>query len=155
VAQLDDDRLAADRVGAAVQDVRGGGAAGEISIDVDVGRVEHVFHPGHRAHRHAALVDGFAGDVRMGVDDPWRDELAGAVIDLGARGNRHVAADRGDLAVAHQHGAIGDGPLGRGDDGRVPDRDDCRRGDLGGKRQGHLRAHPGQHAEDCAERKTA
>ena len=49
----------------------------------------------------AAFVDRVVGDVRVRVDDARRDELAGAVEDVGAGGNRHVRADRGDLAVAH------------------------------------------------------
>ena len=61
------------------------GAAGQVAIDVDVGRVEHVAHAGHRADRRRAFVDRVVGDVRVRVDDAGRDELAGAVEDLGAR----------------------------------------------------------------------
>ena len=105
-AQLDHLVLAADRVGAAVQDVGDGQAAGEIAIDVDVGRIDDVFHPRHRADRRPALVDRVVGDVRVRVDDARRHELAGGVDDLGAGGNLHVGADRGDLAVAQEHGAV-------------------------------------------------
>ena len=127
-AQLDHDRLAADRVGAAVQDVGGRGAAGQVAIDIDVGRIQDVFHPGHRADRYAAFVDGVVGDVRVAVDDARRDELAGGVVDLRAGGNRHVGADRGDLPVANQHGAVGDGAAGRRQDRGVAKRDHRRRG---------------------------
>ncbi len=119
--QLDDDGLAADRVGAAVQDVRHREPAGEVAIDADVGRIEHVAHPGHRAHGRRALVDRVVGDVRVGVDDARRDELAGAVIDVGARRNRRVGADGGDLAVAHDDGAVGNRAACDGHDRRVSD----------------------------------
>ena len=79
-AQLDDRVLAADRVGAAVQDVGGRQAAGEVAIDVDVGRDRaRPRMPGHRADRRPAFVDGVVGDVRVRVDDARRDELAGGV----------------------------------------------------------------------------
>ena len=56
-AQLDHVVLAANRVGAAVKDVRGGEAAGEVAVDVDVGRIKDVLDAGHRAHRRAHFVD--------------------------------------------------------------------------------------------------
>ena len=67
-AQLDDRVLAADRIGAAVEDVRGRDAAGEIAIDVDVGRIEHVLHPGHGADGRPAFVDRIVREVRVRVD---------------------------------------------------------------------------------------
>ena len=154
VAQLDDHRLAADGVGAAVEDVGGGGAAGEAAIDVDVARVEHVFHAGHRADRDAAFVDRVVGDVRVRVDDARRDELAGRVVDVGAGGNRHVRADRGNLAVAHQHGAVGDGAARGGDDRPVADRDDGRGRSLRGKRRREI-VRTGKDGHDRTEHKTA
>src|SRR4029453_4724633 len=81
--QLDDVVLAADRIRAAVQHVGRRHAAGEVAVDVDVGRVEDVLDAGHRADRRATLVDRVGRDVRMAVDDAGRHELAGAVDDGG------------------------------------------------------------------------
>ena len=61
--QLDHLVLPANRVGAAVQHVGRGEPAGEVAIDVDVGRIEHVFDARHRAHRRPALVDRVGADV--------------------------------------------------------------------------------------------
>src|SRR5262249_10161467 len=106
-AQLDHIVLAADRVGAAVQHVRRRHAAREIAIDVDVGRIEYVLDAGHRADGRAAFVDGIGGDVRVAVDDAGRHELAAAVHDVGARGNRDVrAADGGNLSRPQHDGAV-------------------------------------------------
>ena len=87
---------------------------------------EHVAHAGHRADRRRALVDRVVGDVRVRVDDARRDELAGAVIDVGARRDLHVRADRGDLAVADHDRAVVDGAARDGDDRRVADGGDAR-----------------------------
>ena len=110
-AQFDHLVLAADRVGAAVEHVRDGQAAGEVAVDVDIGRREHVLDPGHRAHRRAAFVDRVGGDVRVAVDDARRDELAGGVDDLGAGGNRDVRADCRHFAVAQDDRSVLDRPL--------------------------------------------
>ena len=107
-AQLDDRVPAADRVGAAVQDVGRGQAAGEVAKDVDVGGVQHVLDADHRAHRRAPFVDRIGGDVRMGIDEAWRDELARHVDDVGARRDVDVGADRGNLAVAEKDGPVRD-----------------------------------------------
>ena len=85
-AQLDHLVLAADRIGAAVQHVRDGQAAGQVAIDRHVGGIEHVFDAGHRAHRGAAFVDRVGGDVRVRVDDAGRDEAALGFDDVGAGG---------------------------------------------------------------------
>ena len=45
--EFDDDRLAADRVGAAVKNVRRRDAACQVALDRDVERVQHVAHAGH------------------------------------------------------------------------------------------------------------
>ena len=125
-AQLDDLVLAADRIGAAVQHVGDGQAAGEVAVDVDVGRIENVFHSGHRADGRAALVDRVVGDVRVRVDEARRHELAGRVDDLGARRDGDVRADRGDLAVAQHHGAVRNRALGDGKHRTAAQRDDSR-----------------------------
>ena len=138
-----------------MQDVGGGRAAGEVAIDVDVGRIEHVFHAGHRADRDAAFVDGVVGDVRVRVDDARRDELAGRVVDVGAGGNRHVRADRGDLAVAHQHGAVGDRAARGGDDGCVADRDHAWRRTLRGERRRQFGVRRQRARRDRTEHETA
>ena len=149
VAKLDDDGLAADRIGAAVQDVGGRRAAGEVAIDVDVGGVEDILHPGHRADRHAALIDRVVRDVRMRVDESGRHELAGCVVDVGTAWNRHVRPNRGDLAVAYQHCTVGDRSAGGGDDRAVTNRHDPWRRTLG--RQGHRRrASVENDANQCA-----
>ena len=68
-AQLDHLVLAADRIGAAVQHVGHGQAAGEVAINRHIGRIEHVLDAGHRADGGAALVDRLGGDVRVRIDD--------------------------------------------------------------------------------------
>ena len=136
-AQLDDGVLAADRVGAAVQDVRSRQAAGEVAIDADVGRVEDVLHARHRADGGAAFVDRVHGDVRVGVDQAWRDELARDVNDVCPRRylDATTGADSGDLAVAQDDGAVGDDPLRHREDRRTAERDDTR-GPLSGALSG-------------------
>src|SRR5204863_3222596 len=55
-SELDDDGLAADRVRAAVEDVRRRRAAGQVAVDVRIGRIDDVFHAGHRADGDRAFV---------------------------------------------------------------------------------------------------
>ena len=128
--ELDRHDLAANRIGAAVHDVGRRRAARQVAVDVDVGRIEHVFHADHRAVRRRAFVDRVVGDVRVRVDDARRNELAGAVDDVGAGGNLDVGADGGDLAVAEHDRAVVDGAARHGQDRRVANRDDARRGGL-------------------------
>ena len=148
-AQLDDGVFAADGVGAAVQDVGGGDAAGQVAVDVDVIGVEHVFNAGHGANGHAALVDAVGGDVGVGVDDAGDDVEAGGVNHGGAARNAHPPAHPRDLAVADEDGAVLDGALGHRQDGGVLNDGDagglprrrrglrsCRRCKQGGQRQG-------------------
>ena len=162
-AKLDDDGLAADRIRAAVEDVRDGETAGEVALDGQIGRVEHFAHPRHRADGRRAFVDGVVGDVRVGVDDAGRHELAGAVDDLRAGRHLHIGADRRNLAVAQHDGAVLNRAAGGGDDGRVPDRDHawrCRRpgltglaSDAGGQDRPR-RQHGGRQCREGDERKT-
>jgi hypothetical protein len=116
--------LPPDRIRAAVQHVGDGQAAGQIAIDVDVGRIEDVFDTGHRADRRPAFVDRIGRDVRMTIDDARRHEPARRIDDVGARGNRDVLSDRRDLSAAQDDGAVLDGALRHGDDRRVADGDD-------------------------------
>ena len=122
-AQLDDRVGATDRVRAPVQHVGDRQAAGQVAVDVDVGRIEHIPDAGHRADGRAALVDVVGRDVRVRVDDARRDEQAGGVDHLGVGRDLDVGADGGDLAVAHEHGAVGDGAAGHRQDGGAADGD--------------------------------
>ena len=137
VAELDDDRLATNRVGAAVQNIRGGRATRQVAIDVDICRIEDVLHAGHRADRDAALVDRVVADVGMRIDDPGRDELAGRVVDVSAGRNRDVRANGRDLSVAYQHRPVGDRAASGGDDRCIPNRHDSGRRAL--SEDGHCR----------------
>jgi hypothetical protein len=132
-AQFDHLILAANRVGAAVEHVRDRQAAGEVAVDVDVGRREHVLDPGHRAHRRAPFVDRVGGDVRVAVDDARRDELAGGVDDLGAGGNGDVRADCRHLAVAQDDRSVLNRPLGDGENRSAANGDDRGRSRLSGE----------------------
>src|SRR5262249_31501358 len=97
---LRDLRLAADRVGRAVQDVRDGRAAGELAVDRDVERVEDVPDADLRRHVVRALVDvAVDGRVRVRVDDAGRDVHAMSVDLDGPRRRRHALPDRHDLAA--------------------------------------------------------
>ncbi len=131
-AQLDDGVGAADRVGAAVEHAGHGDAARQVPVDVHVERVEHVQHVGHRADRRPPLVGGVLGDVRVLVHDARRDELAGRVHHLGARGHVEAGADRGDLAAPDDDHPVRDGALGDSED--RPALDDDRRGGASGRR---------------------
>ncbi len=77
-----------------MEDVRRGDSARELAVDVDVGRIEDVLDSRHRRDRHAALVDGLGGDVRVSVDDARHHELSGGVDDLGVRGDRRRSSPR-------------------------------------------------------------
>jgi hypothetical protein len=125
--QLHHEVLAADRVGAAVQHVGGGDAAGEVAVDVDVRRIEDVLDAGHRADGRPTLVDRVRRDVRVGVDDAGRDELALAVDHRRAR--RRVAgalADEADRSAVEHHGAVLDALAGGGQHRRAADHDRLR-----------------------------
>ncbi len=123
-AQLDDLVLAADRVRAPVQDVRNRQAAREVAMDRDVGRIEDVLDARHRAHRRAALVDRFGGDVRVRVDDARAHEAARRLDDVGAGGNLSIrSADRGNLAIADDHDAVLNGAPRDGEDRAAANRD--------------------------------
>ena len=109
--QLDHLILAANRVGASVEHVGRRQAASQIAIDVDVGGVEDVAHPRHGTDGRAALVDRVVADVRVAVDQAWRDESSGHVNGLGVGRDGDVRADRGHHAVAQENSADRDRPL--------------------------------------------
>src|SRR5690606_28871236 len=123
-AELDDGVLPADRVRAAVQDVHGGDAAGERTVDADVIRGEHVLDADHRADADGALVDRIGGRVGVRVDDPGGHVHPGGVHDGRAARRLQALADGGDLAVPDQDVAALDRAVGRGEDGGVPDQRD-------------------------------
>ena len=112
-AHLDHGAFAADGVGAAVENVGGGDAAGERAVDGDVVGIEHVFDADHRGDRDAAFVDAVGGDVRVAIDDAGHQVFARGVDDGGAGGSHDLLADLGDLAVADEDGAL-EGALGDG-----------------------------------------
>ena len=101
-AQLDDLVLAADRVGAAVQDVGGGHAAGEVAVDADVvGSSTSAMPTIELTVVPPSLIASFAMCE-------WQSMIPGVMylpvtsITCAPAGNRHVGADGGDLAVADQ-----------------------------------------------------
>jgi len=62
-------------------------------------RVENFGDVRYGRNRDAAFVDAAVyRDVRMAIDDAWRDEHASAVDDLSADGSFYVGADFRDLA---------------------------------------------------------
>src|SRR6267154_915972 len=115
--QLDDDGLTADGVGAAVQDIGGGHAAGEVAVDGNVVRVEHVGDVDDRGDRDAAFVDvTIHGDVRVTINDAGDDELSGGVDDLGIFRRFDACANVDNFPVPDQDGAVFDGAVGNGED---------------------------------------
>src|SRR4029077_4515492 len=81
-AQLDHNGLAADGVGAAVQNIGDGNAAGQIAVNIDIVGVENVRDIHDGGNGDAALVDAAVhGDVRVAVDNAGHDEQAGSVND--------------------------------------------------------------------------
>ena len=105
---------AANRVGAAMQNVRGGDAACECAIDRDVFGIEYIADANHRRDRHAAFVDRLCRDVRVRVNDAGDEVLSTSVDDLGPLRHHDFLAHLIDLAVFHHHRAhkltFGHGP---------------------------------------------
>src|SRR6267142_1511943 len=127
-AQLNHDGLAADGIGAAVKNVRGGNAAGEVAIDRNVIGIENFRYIRDGRNGDAAFVDAaIHGDVRVAINDAGRDEHSGAVNDLRAAGSFDVWAHFGNLAVLDQHRTVLDGALRHGQDSSVLNQDDGRR----------------------------
>src|SRR5208282_5694554 len=77
-AQFDELVLPANGIGAAVEHVGHGHAAGEVAVDLNVVPIQDVADSHHRADRHAAFVDAaLDGDVRVAVNDSGGNEHAG------------------------------------------------------------------------------
>ena len=55
----------------AVQDVRGGYATGQSTVDIRVLRIQDIFYAYHGRYRDTALVDAVGGDVRMAINNAW------------------------------------------------------------------------------------
>src|SRR5690348_13883892 len=91
-AHLEDSTLAADRVGAAMQNIGRGDTARQRAIDLDVLRIEYIFDAYHRGNRDAAFVDAVGGNVRMAIDNARHDVLPARIDDLGALRHIHLFA---------------------------------------------------------------
>ncbi len=75
--ELDHLVLAAHRIGRAVQDICRGDSAGQLAVNPNIRRIEHVADAHFTSDRVAALVHAFADrGVRMTIDDAWRDVCA-------------------------------------------------------------------------------
>ena len=109
-AQLDHCTLAADRVGAAVQDIGGRDAARQRAVNGDIFGVQYVFDPHHRRDRNRAFIDAVGRDMGVAVDDARHHVLAGAIYDLRSGRHHYLLASFDDLAVANHHGP-GEVPL--------------------------------------------
>ena len=124
VSQLDDGILAADRVGRPVEQPGRRRPAGQRPVDRDVVARDHVLDPDLGHDRQAPLVDApLDGDVRVRVDDPGHRDQPGASMTVTPAGAVTSCADRLDLAVLDQDRALGDRPLGHGQDRGVLDQD--------------------------------
>jgi len=111
--KLDDDGLPSDGICGTVEDVCGGYAAGEIAPNRDVVGVEHIGDVHHGGDGHGAFVDtAVNSNVRMAVDDPGRNELAGGINHDRVRRSFQGTPDRGDLSVFDQDVAFVDGAVG-------------------------------------------
>ena len=123
---LDDSRLTADRVRAPVEEERRRHTTCQRAIDHGI-VVLHL-HDDFWCDRLAPLVDAaLESRMRVRVDNAGHDELARTVDHAKSGGDRHVRANGGDLATAHDDGAILDIAVGNGDDRRVADGDVLRR----------------------------
>ena len=131
-AHLHEDVLAADRVGGAVLDVRGGQPARNLPVHPDVVVRDDVAHAHLGNNREAALVHGAHARVDVRVNHPRRDVLARRIdLDRAAR-SVQVHADRLDPPRANQEvGAFEYALRTLGPDGRVAHHD---RGGLFGDR---------------------
>ena len=121
---FDDDGLAADHVGGAVEEQTGGDAAGERAIDGLVLIVEGVFHDHLRRDGAGGLIDVVVEcDVRVAIDDAGRKIFAFGVDDGGAGGSVDGFIDGGDFAVFDQDRAVLNDAVGDGHHDGVLDDD--------------------------------
>ncbi len=103
-----------------MQNVGGGDAAGEISIDVDVIGIDHFGDVGDRRDRDAAFVDAaIDGDVGVTIDDAGHDELSCGVDHFRALGSFDSWPDFGNFAVLDEYRAVLDGAVRDSEDGGV------------------------------------
>src|SRR5262249_31242164 len=144
-AQFDDDGLATDGVGAAVENVRCGDATSEVAKDRDVVGVENFGDVGDGRNGDAAFVHtAVDSDVRVAVDDAGCDVEASAIDDLRACRGFYVRTDFGDFAVFDENRTVFDGALRDGEDGGVLNQNDRRR--VGWSRSGNCEACDGKNA---------
>src|SRR5208283_654228 len=99
-AHFDHDVEAADGVGRAVQQVGGGGAAGQIAVDGRILGIDDIAHGDHGRDGDGAFIRGFEGDVGVAVDQAGSDVLAAEVDDPGAHGREDLFSDLTDEPVA-------------------------------------------------------
>src|SRR6185436_1203411 len=112
------------RVRRAVQDQRGGVAAGQLAVRADVLVRQDVADPHHAGVRQRDLVDAsLDAGVAVRVDDAGHHELAGGVDDRrpGRDLDLIVRPDRGDLRAADEDRAVLDFAVGDGEDRGVFD----------------------------------
>src|ERR1700674_1884373 len=121
-----------------MKNIGGGDAAGEIVVNIDIVRIQHLGNIGHRGDGDAALVDAAVHrDVRMAVDDPGDDELSGGIDDLGILGRFDGLTDFGNLAILNKDGTVLDGAVGNRKNGSVLNQND--RGGVGWSGRDHQR----------------
>ena len=122
VLVLDDDGLAANHVGRAVQQQRCGDAAGQRAIDRLVVVVEGVFHHHLRRDRAGGFVDvAVERHVRVRIDDARASRICRRRRSLCTGGSGDGRAEGGDLAVFHVNAAVLDAAVRRRQQGRVLD----------------------------------
>ena len=92
-------------------DHRGGEATGKLAIEPDVVVRDHVAHLHFGDDREPALVDVGDAAMRVRVDEPRRDVLAGGVDHRGPGGGGQPRAHAYDLARLHEQVRILEFPL--------------------------------------------
>src|ERR1700687_1022418 len=121
-----------------MKNIGGGDAAGEIVVNIDIVRIQHLGNISHRGDGDAAFVDAAVHrDVRMAIDDPGDDELSGGIDDLGILRRFDRLANFGNLALLNKDGAVLDGAVGNRKNGGVLNQND--RGGLGWRGCDHQR----------------
>ena len=94
-----------------MENICGGDSAGEVTVDVDVVRIQDLRHIHHRGDGNAALVDALGCDVRMAIDNARDDELSRGIDDLGVFRGIDGLADFGDFAILNKDGTALDGSM--------------------------------------------
>ena len=84
-AEFHDLVLSADRIGRAVEQIRTRQAAGQLAINLDVSRIDHIADAHFAGHRVRAFIHAATdGGVRMAIDDAGRDVQTFAIDNGGA-----------------------------------------------------------------------